>query len=54
MRKKGRNCGSKNLGCLIILLGVFVLLALILPSTFWWFILGAVLICAGVWVSRRC
>ena len=52
MRKNSRGFGSRNLGCLIILLGVFVLLALILPPTFWWFFLGAVLIVTGIWVCR--
>lgn len=50
MRNKG---GPRmRLGCLVALLGVFVLLALILPSTFWWFVFGALLIYLGICVIR--
>ncbi|NLW66089.1 MAG: hypothetical protein GXY26_07620 [Clostridiales bacterium] len=52
MRKKGPRSRYKNIGCFIIVLGVFVLLALVLPPTFWWFILGSVLICVGIWVCK--
>ncbi len=49
-----RKCGNNyRLGCLVSILGVFVLLALILPVGFWWFVLGAVLIYTGFWL-RRC
>jgi uncharacterized membrane protein HdeD (DUF308 family) len=45
--------GSKQkIGCLVALFGVFVLLALILPSSFWWFVLGAFLIYVGICVIR--
>ena len=50
MRKNGKpHC---RIGCLVALLGVFVLLALILPSSFWWFVLGAFLIYLGLCVIR--
>lgn len=53
MRKPHGNGNScKNVGCLIIILGIFVLLALILPPTFWWFVLGASLICVGFWLCK--
>lgn len=50
MPKKGKKRG--NIGCMIALLGVFVLLALILPPSFWWFVLGAVLIYVGFCVFK--
>ena len=37
-----------------ILLGILILLALILPAEFWWFLIGAGLIGAGVWLLRCC
>lgn len=39
-------------GCAAICAGVIILLALILPTDFWWFILGTGLICAGIWYLR--
>lgn len=41
-------------GCAAVCAGAFILLALILPSDFWWFVLGVGLIFAGIWVIRRC
>ena len=41
-----------SFGRLVTWLGVFVLLALILPTSFWWFVLGAVLIYVGACVIR--
>ncbi|MEF9970765.1 MAG: hypothetical protein RRY47_01095 [Oscillospiraceae bacterium] len=52
MRKKV-NGGRPGIGCGIVLLGVFVLLALVLPPGFWWFTLGVFLIWLGFWI-RRC
>ena len=47
--RKGRN----NLwGCVAIISGVVIFLALILPTEFWWFILAAILIAAGIWFLR--
>lgn len=51
MRKRG-NPFTHRIGCLTVLLGIFVLLALVLPSTFWWLLLAGVLIYVGVWVIR--
>ena len=42
----------KRMGCCVVLLGVLVLLGLILPPGFWWFIFGAILICTGIWIIR--
>lgn len=35
-------------------LGVVILLALVLPAGFWWFLCGAALIGFGVWYIRCC
>lgn len=49
--RKGRN----NIwGCVAIITGVVIFLALILPTEFWWFILAVVLIGAGIWFIRSC
>lgn len=42
------------MGWLVILAGIVILLALILPAGFWWFVLGAALIIAGIWLLRSC
>ncbi|MBS7402870.1 MAG: hypothetical protein ACI3UZ_06305 [Oscillospiraceae bacterium] len=49
MRWKGN--GGK-IGCLTVLLGIFLLLALVLPPGFWWFVLGVLLIFVGFWIMR--
>lgn len=48
--RKGRNCGIAGVA---ICLGILIILALILPAQFWWFLLAGGLICFGVWL-RRC
>lgn len=50
MGRRGKRFNS--LGCLAVLAGVVIILALILPSGFWWFALAVALICAGVWLVR--
>lgn len=50
MRRR-RNRG-KPIGWLCIAAGIIIILALILPSGFWWFALAAVLICGGIWLLR--
>lgn len=47
-----RNGKRFNLGGLFILAGVVIILSLVLPSQFWWFMLAAVLICFGIWLNR--
>lgn len=44
---------TNRLGLLLLSAGVLVILALVLPSTFWWFALGLVLIAAGVCICKR-
>ncbi len=51
MRRK--HCGSL-LGNICIAAGVMIVLALILPSGFWWLLVGAGLICFGIYLDRRC
>lgn len=45
---------SKAIGRVVVCCGIMVILSLVLPTSFWWFILGLVLICIGVTISRRC
>ncbi len=46
----GRRGGPNffRIGCLTVIVGIIVFLALILPTEFWWFLLGFGLIYAGV------
>ena len=52
-----RNNGNK-LGCLVILAGVLIILALVFWShrenirRLWWFALAIALICGGIWLIR--
>ena len=48
---RGRHC---LWGCLAIAVGLIIILSLVLPSAFWWFVLAAALICFGVWYIRCC
>ena len=50
MRRRKRH----TLAILAILLGTLILLALILPVDFWWFLLAAALIGLGFWSMRCC
>ena len=40
------------LGLVCILAGLVIILSMILPAGFWWFILGATLIAIGIWLLR--
>jgi len=33
---------------------IVIILALVLPATFWWFALAGGLIAAGIWINRCC
>ena len=50
MRRRPR--GFCVLGAASIVLGTTILLAMLLPSGFWWFILGAGLIVVGICLLR--
>ncbi len=49
MRKR-----NKTVGGVIAAAGVMVVLSLVLPTSFWWFVLGIFLICVGITVMKRC
>ena len=49
--RRGRHCFWPVAA---ILAGTAILLALVLPSTFWWFLLADGLIAAGIWMLRCC
>ena len=51
MRRKNNMSAA---GCVCIFIGLFIILSLILPSGFWWFILGSCLIGLGIYRKRRC
>ncbi len=48
-----RRGNGNKLGCLVVLAGVLIILALVLPPGFWWFALAIALICGGIWLLRR-
>ncbi len=41
------------LGLLLVVVGALIILSMILPKDFWWFILGAAMIGAGLYLMRR-
>lgn len=43
-----------HLGLFAVGAGVLIILSLVLPKSFWWFALAALLIGAGVWMLRCC
>jgi uncharacterized membrane protein HdeD (DUF308 family) len=51
MRRRGPIGGL--IGFLLIVLGVLILFALVLPPGFWWFLIGMALICAGFFCACR-
>lgn len=49
----GRGWLHGNLiGFVFIAAGALIILGMILPKVFWWFLLGLVLIAIGVWMLR--
>ena len=53
MGRRRRKRGP-SIGWLVILAGVLIILAMILPPGFWWFALAIALIAAGIWLLRNC
>lgn len=49
-----RRNNTNYLGLIAVGAGVLIILSLVLPKSFWWFALAAVLICGGVWLLRCC
>jgi len=41
-------------GYVAITAGLIIILSMILPAGFWWFLLGASLIGVGLYLNRRC
>lgn len=48
---RGWLCGNL-IGFVFIAMGVMIILGMILPKVFWWFLLGLLLIAIGVWLLR--
>lgn len=48
----GRPHRRNPIGAYIVCAGIFIILALILPSGFWWFFLGVALIVIGIMIFR--
>lgn len=51
MRRK--HCGNL-FGIICIIAGLMIVLSLILPTGFWWFLIGASLIGFGIYLNRSC
>lgn len=51
MRRRS-NRRNNGIGLIAILAGVVILMAMILPAGFWWFILAVLLIAVGIWYNR--
>ncbi|MBQ2895930.1 MAG: hypothetical protein IJE26_04395 [Oscillospiraceae bacterium] len=52
MRKRANGAGVA--AWIAITAGLIVLLSMILPPGFWWFMLGVALIALGLCIRRRC
>jgi fatty acid desaturase len=50
---KGRK-GLNIIGIISIALGILILLAILLPSGFWWIVLAIALIVGGILALRAC
>ena len=50
--KGKRKGGIGPFGIFLIVLGVIIILALVLPSGFWWLMLGVVMILLGLQLKR--
>lgn len=48
MRRRGKSLW----GILTVLAGVVIIMALVLPGKFWWFLLAGALIMGGCWLIR--
>lgn len=53
MRGRKRPGGIGPLSTLLIIFGILIILALVLPSGFWWLMLGVVMILLGLQLCRR-
>ena len=48
----GRRCNNKW-GYIAICVGVIIIMKLILPTEFWWFLFAAFLIALGLWRMKN-
>ena len=46
-RNRGGWCG-----CVAVCIGATILMALILPTWFWWLVCGGLLVWGGIWMMR--
>ncbi len=51
-KPRSTNGRPRSIGCFSMLAGVFILLAMVLPVGFWWFMLAILLIATGIWLNR--
>lgn len=49
-----KNGRKRTIGCCAVCVGVIIILSIVLPGEFWWFMLAGVLIAAGIWYLRCC
>lgn len=49
--RRGRHC---FLALSLIVLGLVILMGILLPGVFWWFLLAAALLALGIWLLRCC
>ena len=47
-----KRCG-KLPGIVLAGTGLMIILAMLLPTSFWWFALGLALIALGIWILKR-
>jgi len=49
------NNGRKRaIGCCAVGTGAVIILSIVLPGEFWWFVLAGALIGVGIWFIRCC
>ena len=51
---RGNWRGNCRWGLISIGVGVVIIMAIVLPAQFWWFLLAAGLIAAGIWCMKCC
>ena len=51
---RGKRPLPKQVGRVLVIAGVLIVSYLVLPSGFWWFLIGVAMIVAGVCWTKRC
>lgn len=54
MRRHRHNATACTVGKLAVAAGVLILLWMILPAGFWWFVFAVALIVLGIKIARSC